>query len=905
MMNVKQVVELYRQDWKRVFQNKLTCLLVLALMILPSLYAWFNIAALWDPYANTKDIKVAVFSEDRTADILGKNVNIGETIIANLRKNDTLDWQFVSSRKELDKGVKSGKFYAGIVMPADFSANLLSFATGDIKKPEIDYSVNEKINAIAPKITDKGAATIQSTISTEFIDTVSQTVFKVMNQAGYDIDTHLVTINKIADKLLYVDEHLDDIDNYTKEITALNTKLPEYKAKLAQAQGLTSYLPQVDALGQKIITLNEKQDKIAQAGQMIVSLQGKIPEIENAGRQLKLVDEEFDDIANALSRAVTQAENGLVLIKETQDILPEVSRFVDQANQTLPVIQTDVGKIQDALPQISSGVATSLQVVIVMTEDVSRTAETLLAFLDNNQWTADDKEKVRQLLQALREKAARQDAALTALIATLSDLQQLAGNQNLQPVIDRLNDVQALVRAVQEKAGDLQEHLDHLSHADITQKLQDIYNNASQLNQTLANINVQQLEQHVSLLLEDVAVLLDSAGRITGTIDDKHLINSLDQLLQNTSDVIQQALAFFKTYQDELPLIKQEIHDANVMLNDNMALITAGINKGVSLYQKDYPQLREKLALGADFFAKDWPDVKRDLIGTMDTLNDKMPQIEEALTWTTAFIDNDWPDVKNGLHQAANLVRKGEQDVDLGSLIALLKKDAVEESDFLAEPVVLKQHAVYPVPNYGSASAPFYTALCLWVGAVLFSSIATTDVYLDKKDRQTFGPRAQFFARMLTFLTVAFCQALIVSLGNMWLLKTYVVNPVWSVLFAVLVGLVFMTLVYILVALFGNLGKGIAVIILVLSISGGGGNFPIEMSGPFFQLIHPLLPFTYAVNLLRESTGGIYWPNAAYDIGILCLFAFAFTAAGYVLLPRVKDSMKRLNQQLKEGHLLH
>ena len=110
---------------------------------------------------------------------------------------------------------------------------------------------------------------------------------------------------------------------------------------------------------------------------------------------------------------------------------------------------------------------------------------------------------------------------------------------------------------------------------------------------------------------------------------------------------------------------------------------------------------------------------------------------------------------------------------------------------------------------------------------------------------------------MLTFLTMAIAQKLDRYTRKYVLIRVDVHNPVYSVLFALLVGLAFMMIVYILAGLFGNVGKGIAIIILVLSISGGGGNYPIQVSGKFFQFINPLLPFTHAVNLLRESAGGI------------------------------------------------
>lgn len=129
---------------------------------------------------------------------------------------------------------------------------------------------------------------------------------------------------------------------------------------------------------------------------------------------------------------------------------------------------------------------------------------------------------------------------------------------------------------------------------------------------------------------------------------------------------------------------------------------------------------------------------------------------------------------------------------------------------------------------------------------VLFSSLAVTEVLnIKDKDRGRYSKREQFSARMLTFiLTMGIGQALIVTLGNYFGLGVSVHNPVYSVLFAELIAIIFMIMVYVLVGLFGNIGKGIAIIILVLSISGGGGNYPIQVSGKFFQFINPFLPFT-------------------------------------------------------------
>ena len=137
MRHFKNVFELYRLDWRRIFKNPFATALIIALLIIPSLYAWFNIAALWDPYSNTSELKIAVYSADQTADFEDTSINIGDKLIDSLHDNHSLGWVFVKSKAELDKGVKDGTYYAGIYIPKSFSSDLLSFVKGDLKKPKI------------------------------------------------------------------------------------------------------------------------------------------------------------------------------------------------------------------------------------------------------------------------------------------------------------------------------------------------------------------------------------------------------------------------------------------------------------------------------------------------------------------------------------------------------------------------------------------------------------------------------------------------------------------------------------------------------------------------------------------------------------------------------------------------
>lgn len=901
MKSIKNTINLYLLDWKRIFKNPVATLLIIAIMIIPSLYAWFNIKALWDPYGNTGELPIAVYSADKPAEFEGQDVAIGKEVLKSLHENKDLGWQFVDSKKELEDGVRSGEYYAGIYLPENFSEDLLSFTSGDIKKPEIEYTVNEKINAIAPKITDKGASTIQSQISSEFIRTASETLLKVFNEIGYDIDTNLVSINKVKSMILSTDENLDTIDGYTQQVLDLQKQLPDIKDKLAKANEFVDYLPEVDEMGQKVVELNDKMPELKEQAKIILDLQQKIPEIQDAGRQIAEIDNDFSSIEETMNQGIEEAKQGLTIIQQVQDILPDVKNLESQAKNLAEDTKTGAEQLKEAVPGITTSVKTTLDSIGQVATTTGSLAKTIENAVKDGQLTDDEKTNINNLLTNFINSINEQQQATDKLISFLEDLQANAGNTKLQPIIDTLKSVKPVLTDLQNRLTRLNEAVQAGDVSQVTSLLEEVQAAANSVNRLISSINVNEVSTTVESILTQV---IDTISTAQGALSKADQID-FDSLLNSTKATVTNAVAILEKYQKEMPAIGQEVHDANTMLNGNMETIVNGINKGADLYNNDLPVLEEKLGLAADFIQNDWPTIKNEINTTMTTVNDKMPEVETAVNAAADLITNDWSNIKAGIQKAADTIRKGEEEVDLGEVIKLLKLDATKESEFFTMPVELQTNSLYPIPNNGSASTPFYTALCLWVGAVLLSSVATTDYYLDKKARKNYTKREQFGARMLTFLTMAIAQSLIVTLGNMFLLGVYVVNPVYSVLFAVLIALSFMMIVYVLAALFDNVGKGIAIIILVLSISGGGGNYPIQVSGKFFQMINPFLPFTHAVNLLRESAGGIYWPNALHAILILVGIFIVVGIVGTVSYPFVSEKMKKFKEAAHESRIFH
>ena len=219
---MKKSFQIFRRDLGRLFRNRAAVLILIGISVLPSLYAWFNIAANMDPYGNTKGIQVAIANEDKGADSEQISLDAGQSIVDNLKKNDQLGWKFVDA-KEAKKGVRSGKYYAAIVIPDNFSESLLSILSGDIKQPELDYYINEKKNAIAPKITDTGAGTIQQEINDTFSSVAAESISKLLSEKAGDIAGRVTEgnsslIRAVAETRKNLEEYNKVLENFQKTV---------------------------------------------------------------------------------------------------------------------------------------------------------------------------------------------------------------------------------------------------------------------------------------------------------------------------------------------------------------------------------------------------------------------------------------------------------------------------------------------------------------------------------------------------------------------------------------------------------------------------------------------------------------------------------------------------------------
>ena len=254
---MKPVVRSLKRDIRRMVTVPAAWIVIIGLLFVPALYAWFNIVGFWDPYSNTEKIRVAVANEDQgaTKDIIGF-INVGTTVENQLRANDQLGWYFVSA-DQAQKDVERGQAYAAIVIPSDFSRKLTGIVDGTYSKPNVQYYVNERNNAIAPKITGAGANALDQQINSAFVSTVAQTLSAKISSTGRSISDILQSNRSdLKDKIAAARDQLGEAEQTLKgmdgRIDAAKEKVSGARNSLNSADSslsdLNSALSQADQL---------------------------------------------------------------------------------------------------------------------------------------------------------------------------------------------------------------------------------------------------------------------------------------------------------------------------------------------------------------------------------------------------------------------------------------------------------------------------------------------------------------------------------------------------------------------------------------------------------------------------------------------------------------------------------
>ena len=231
---MKNIWRIFSGDMKRLVRNPFALVIAIGLCIIPSLYAWFNIYSNWDPYANTKNIKIAVATEDTGYQMDdGTTVNMGDSVIESLEENDKIGWVFTDTKDAALEGVYSGEYYAAVIISSDFTYSMYNVFREDFKGPTISYYVNEKKNAVATKITDSAVSTLKQSINEQFIEVLASNIFEQTNHISEQMEEN--------DKFAYFQNKLENLNEnligYSKMIDTFIAGNSELSQAVAEAKG--------------------------------------------------------------------------------------------------------------------------------------------------------------------------------------------------------------------------------------------------------------------------------------------------------------------------------------------------------------------------------------------------------------------------------------------------------------------------------------------------------------------------------------------------------------------------------------------------------------------------------------------------------------------------------------------
>ncbi|PFZ13744.1 phage infection protein [Bacillus pseudomycoides] len=930
---MKQIWRIYTTDLRNVAKHWAAIVIVLGLMILPSLYAWFNIKASWDPYGNTKDVPIAVSNQDAGSNLRGKDINIGNEIIDSLKKNKNMGWKFVDEKQAI-YGVEHGDYYASITIPKDFSEKIATVISDNPQKPELDYFVNEKVNAIAPKITAKGASGITEEVSKNFVKTANGEIFKIFNDLGIDLETNLPSIEKVKDLVFkleaefpemytLVNTALDDATRAQDLVKVAQEDLPVVESVINDGQetlkNLDKFFANNDqrlkdapgAIRNDLTVVKDSMDKATALTNFLMNpgVDLNLPEFPSLSGLPQFNDEGYKNIAKSINQTVNNvlnsARTGTAYAQSVMDGLKNGSIDPGIAKKN---IETVSNNFQTHIDNLSSLIDTMAS--------LEQTAPTKFGqdFFKNR------KEHLTPIRDSMQDVSNR-IKHVGELISTGQEVKQDVRdgiNQKLNATNDLINqaekDYNETFVADYKKAVQFKEQTESKINEDY-EKAKAQYNKAKEdlqnkgingLDSTkvaLSSLNGQ-FQAGISMI-DDMIPVLESANKVLADVNnDKNLDNGIAKLnkakdaLQKGVDATNKATTLINNGQQPTKDVIESINEASkngsAQLGDFLARydseIVPSFNAAIAR-TKEMSKNTSKLLNDAD---KKLPDVKKLLEDSSKGLVEGTKKVED--------IKAEMPATEKKIKELADKIRKFESEEDIKDIIKLLKNDVEQQSDYFANPVNLKENKLFAMPNYGSGMSPFYTVLALWVGALLMVSLLTVEVH---EPEANYKSHEIYFGRFLTFLTIGLAQAFIVSMGDIFLLGTYVVDKFWFVLFSLFIGGVFVCIVYSLVSVFGNVGKSMAIILLVLQVAGSGGTFPIQMLPKFFQSIYPFLPFTYAISVIRETVGGMLWDIVIRDLLVLSVFVVIMLVLALVLKTPINKSSEKFVENAKGSKIIH
>ena len=457
---------------------------------------------------------------------------------------------------------------------------------------------------------------------------------------------------------------------------------------------------------------------------------------------------------------------------------------------------------------------------------------------------------------------------------------------DLKDIMDNAKALSDEIQSMQKQLQDTQKEQTEENVQDVLKQLEELKNKADGLQQS-GSLDMESIEQQKKDLEDKVNNLNDQhPDNVNKELDG--IKDKVDEIGQKAQDAVEKDTAKavsdgmkkgVQTVQNSLSTYADTVKQMNELYNNR---VVPQVNTMISNLS-DTLQNVESLLTNLSSTMDGMKDIFQGVDTTLGTLNTSMSQLQGVINKTSDKLT----DVLDRLEGASE-----SEQMDI--IMQLLAGDPDTYSEFFSQPVEVEDHYIYEIANYGSGVAPFYSTLAIWVGMTILVSLVK--VHADKEGLVQVKPHELFFGRYLLFFLLSQIQTLVIVLGDLYLLKIQCLYPLEFWIASAVASFAFSMLIYALTIAFGDIGKALAVVVMVIQIAGSGGTYPIEALPSFFKAVYIFFPFPYAINAMRECIGGMY--QNTYSLCLLELLVFA--VAGLLVGLVIRIPFIRINHYIEK-----
>ena len=822
-----------KQEWKNILKNHWIQIVLVALILIPSIYTVVFLGSMWDPYGNSGDLPVAVVNKDKAVEYNDKKLDVGDQLVKKLKDNDSLDFHFVNS-KEANKGLKNGDYYMVITIPSNFSKNATTLLDKNPKKMVLNYTTNPGTNYVASKMDDSAIAKIKAEVSASVTKTYAETIFTSIGTMSDGFAEASDGTQQLSDGMTQLEDGNKTISDNLKVLASSSLTFKDGTNTLTK--GLKDYTNGVVTVNNGIYQL---KTGVGTLGSATPTLASGVSDLNTGAQALnKGVSDYTAGVSQALAGANQLVENntelneGVKALGEGAEKLvagnQQVVDGVKKLQENLETSKKTMAASQDSLTQLSDG-KTSLDnyATLIKTLNASGDAQKqgiasklLTSGMSRAEIDAYGLTKYFPVDKYKDGVASYMDSVATYTTGASTAINTLSSSTK-----SSLNDLDAALNG-----GTLTDGTKvPTGLVSGTQTVQ------AGLNEANAKVNGGKY------------VTVDNDGNIKQvTVDSKDALVAGVQAYTAGVDSLQKGLTKIADNNTALTSGATALADGTSKLNSNVPELTKGITALTSGV--------DQLTNGTSTLVSN----NATLMNGANQLSDGAGQISDGASKLAAGSDT----LGDGIKSAADGVTTLNDALKSGAEES--KIDSTDKTtDMVATPVETSHKEISKVENNGHAMAPYMMSVGLYVTCLAFALMYPIRHGIKKAENAW-----KYWASKATVMYTVSTLAAVVMVTALRLINGFEpVNLGLTYLLAILVSAAFMSLVMLLSLTTGFIGDFLLLVFMIVNLGGSAGTYPLDTGPAIYKAIHKFVPYTYSVDGFRKTIS-MTAPSISVEIAV-------------------------------------